>query len=59
VALTGIERSESRSKISAELLVGVISALKSRSDHVVIDLGEVISGSRRRRSMPSSEARTA
>ncbi len=43
-ALAGIERSESRSKISGELLAGVVATLSSRFENVVLDLGEVIAG---------------
>lgn len=43
-ALAGIEHSDSRSQISSELLPTILAILKSRFDHVVVDLGEVISG---------------
>ena len=43
-ALAGVEHSDSRSQISAELLSAVLAALRSRFEHVVVDLGEVISG---------------
>lgn len=43
-ALAGIERSESRSQISSELMSGVLAVLRSRYEYVVADLGEVIPG---------------
>lgn len=42
--LAGIERSDSSSQISGELVASVLAGLRNRYEHVVVDLGEVISG---------------
>jgi Flp pilus assembly CpaE family ATPase len=42
--LAGIERSESRSRVSSELLVGAITMLAGRYDEVVVDVGETLAG---------------
>lgn len=41
--LAGIERSYSRSKISADLVLTLMPILKSRFDYVVVDAGEALS----------------
>lgn len=50
--LAGIERSDSRSQISGELMASVLAILRSRYEQIVVDLGEVISGV----SAPASDA---
>lgn len=42
--LAGVEQSDSRPQISAELMASVLAILRNRYEHVVVDLGEVISG---------------
>jgi MinD-like ATPase involved in chromosome partitioning or flagellar assembly len=42
--LAGLERSESRSRISSELIVDVLTALRSRFEHLVVDVGELVAG---------------
>lgn len=50
--LAGIERSDSRSQISGELIASVLASLRTHYEHVVVDLGEVISGV----SVPAADA---
>ncbi|MDP2674587.1 MAG: P-loop NTPase [Dehalococcoidia bacterium] len=42
--LTGIERPESRSSISTELLTGAVATLREQFEYVVVDAGEAIAG---------------
>ena len=44
VVLTGIERAETRSNVSAELMTATVTALRSRFDSVVVDAGQAIAG---------------
>ena len=44
VTLTGVERAETSSSVSAELLAATVIALRRRFDVVVVDAGQAISG---------------
>ncbi len=44
MVLAGVERPDSGLKVSAELLVAAVTALRERFDDVLVDVGEVVAG---------------
>jgi len=42
--LSGIERAEARSKVSAEMVTAMVAALRSRLEYVIVDAGQAIAG---------------